>query len=386
MIHAKSPAMLRPAALGALLLCLTMPSFAEQPPTSAPLEHLLTIAPGPGHTRNSEGDIIRLSDGKLALVYSRFAGGDDDHSSAVLAMRTSGDEGKTWSDDTVLVANEGGRNVMSVSLRPSQDGGILLFYLRKDSPSTSCTMLVRRSYDDLQTLSEPVTVTTLPGYHVVNNDRVLRLKSGRLLVPAALHTDLETIESPRPGFNAAGALIAYYSDDDGRTWHKDNSPIPPIAERKIVFQEPGLVELADGRIMMYIRTNQGAQFARYSADGGESWTSATATALKSPLSPATIERIPDSKNLVAIWNDHSGRWPYKKEWRNPLCLAISHDNGSTWSPSLLLESNPTGWYCYTSLTWENQNLLLTYCAGPTRQGGLNTLKISRLPVEWVTEN
>src|SRR5690242_8183873 len=108
MNHSKSSAVRRPAALGAMLFCLSMPCFAEQAPTSAPLEHLLTIAPGTGHTRNSEGDIIRLGDGKLALVYSRFAGGDDDHSSAVLAMRTSGDEGKTWSEDTVLVANEGG--------------------------------------------------------------------------------------------------------------------------------------------------------------------------------------------------------------------------------------------------------------------------------------
>lgn len=354
--------------------------------TSAPLEMVLSLDPRPDAPRNSEGDIIRLDNGKLALVYTKFYGGDDDHSAARLAMRTSADGGRTWSEDSVLVDNEGGRNVMSVSLRSSADGGILLFYLRKDSAGTSCTMYVRRATALLENLSEPVMVTTLPGYHVVNNDRVLRLKSGRLLVPSALHTDpAASEEHPEGKFVENAAMICYYSDDDGLTWHKDRMPVTPMEERRIVLQEPGLVELTDGRIMMYIRTDQGYQYQSFSGDGGETWTVPEQMALASPRSPASIERLPDDGALVAVWNDHSGRWPFVQGKRTPLCIAVSRDEGKTWSPSQVLEDDPGGWFCYTSITFDGDSMLLGYCAGQEYEGGLNRLKVSRLPVSWVRE-
>ncbi len=345
---------------------------------SAPaLKTLLTIDPHKDAPRNSEGDIIKLSDGRLALVYTKFSGGTQDESEAHLAMRTSADGGKTWTTDTVALPNEGGRNVMSVSLVPSRDSGIMLFYLRKDTSHTSCTMFVRRSYDDLKTLSEPVVVTTLPGYHVVNNDRVLRLKSGRLLVPSALHTDFETTISK---FSPKAAMIVYYSDDDGRTWNKDSSPVPPLPERELVLQEPGLVELSDGTVLMYIRTGHGYQYFSESSDQGISWSKPMQSNLASPRSPATIERLPDTNKLVIIWNDHSGQHPYAEENRTPLCLAIVDEDDRTTPTSIVLEPDPNGWYCYTSMTFVEDRLILSYCAGQGRKDGLNRLKVAELPL------
>src|SRR5690606_4282453 len=78
--------------------------------TSAPLRTLLTIEPDEESHRNSEGDIIRLGDGRLALVYTRFSGGTSDHAAAYLALRTSADNGKTWTSDTKLLENEGAAN------------------------------------------------------------------------------------------------------------------------------------------------------------------------------------------------------------------------------------------------------------------------------------
>ncbi len=368
--------------VSAMVFAQQEPVAAQLVPAPAPLETLLTIDPSDSAPRNSEGDIIRLSDGRLALVYTRFTGGDQDESAAHLALRTSPDGGRTWSADRTLLANEGGRNVMSVSmLRSADDKEILVFYLKKDSAGSSCTMLMRRSADDLQTLSDPVTVTTLPGYHVVNNDRVIRLTTGRLLVPSALHTDLTETTSTK--FHPAAAMVVYYSDDDGRTWHKDASAVPTMAERKLTLQEPGVVELADGRVMMYIRTAHEAQYACYSSDGGISWTAPQPTELKSPLSPATIERIPGTDELLAVWNDHSGRWPFKAGNRTPLCMSVSTDDGKSWTPSVLLEGDPNGWYCYTSMTWTSNSLILTYCAGQGRKDGLNRLKVAEVPDGWV---
>ena len=112
-------------------------------------------------------------------------------------------------------------------------------------------------------------------------------------------------------------MFAYYSDDEGRTWKKDATEIVPCAERKLVLQEPGVVELPDGRLWMYIRAGHGFQYACTSNDGGEHWTAPEPTTLASPLSPATARRIPGSDDLLCVWNDHSGRFAFPSGKRTP---------------------------------------------------------------------
>ena len=80
---------------------------------------VLELAPSPGNARNSEGSFVTLKDGRLLLIYSHFVGDAfDDHAKAVLAMRTSSDDGETWSGDTILATpgETKAMNVMSVSL------------------------------------------------------------------------------------------------------------------------------------------------------------------------------------------------------------------------------------------------------------------------------
>jgi hypothetical protein len=96
------------------------------PPSTlgAEKEILLVIEPSKGNPRNSEGDIIELKDGRLCLIYTRFTGGSGDHAAADLAMRISGDDSVSWSDDKVVVQRPGGLNVMSVSLLRLASGEI----------------------------------------------------------------------------------------------------------------------------------------------------------------------------------------------------------------------------------------------------------------------
>lgn len=340
---------------------------------------LLVIEPTKEHPRNSEGDVIELKDGRLCLVYSRFSGGTRDHAAAEIVMRTSADDGKTWSDDRVLVSGEGRMNVMSVSLLRLPGGETLLFYLRKNALD-DMPMMVRRSHDELQTLSDPVRVTVDEGYHVVNNARVVRLSTGRLVVPAALH--------PCPDGTAGtwskwAIPRVFLSDDDGRTWRSDSTDAKGEPDRSVVLQEPGVVELKDGRLMMWLRTDRGTQYESFSGDKGEHWTKPAPGRLASPLSPASIERNPWSGDLVCVWNDHSGRHVFPAGKRTPLCLAVSGDDGKTWQPSRVIESDPNGWYCYTSMSFIKNRLILSYCAGDSKVGGLNRLKVVAFSRDWL---
>ena len=146
-------------------------------------EIVLRLEPKEGNPRNSEGDFISLNDGRLLFVYTHFTGGSGDNSNAHLAARFSEDSGKTWTkEDLTIVPNEGGMNIMSVSLIRLNSNKIALFYLRKNS-ETDCLPIMRISSDEAKTWSKPILCVDEPGYYVMNNDRVVKLKNGRMMAP-----------------------------------------------------------------------------------------------------------------------------------------------------------------------------------------------------------
>lgn len=320
-------------------------------------EVVLKLTPGPDNPRNSEGSFVTLKDGRILFVYSRYTGNNSgDHAPAYLAGRYSSDGGKTWSDkDEIIVTQEGNMNVMSVSLLRLQNGTIALFYLRKNS-TVDCIPVVRFSDDEAKTWTAPVDcITDQKGYFVLNNDRVIQLKDGRLMMAVARHS--------RPSdakWQEAGALFAYYSDDNGKTWVSGKQVKAP---QGLITQEPGLVALKNGNVMMYIRASGGSQYVSYSDDRGATWSTAVPYNLKSPLSPATIERIPSTGDLLAVWNNNDGTDPVIKGKRTPLTVAISKDDGKSWQKITNIETDTDGWYCYIAIHFYKRSVLLSYCAG-----------------------
>ena len=342
---------------------------------------VLKIEPGEDNPRNSEGDFISLKDGRILFVYSHYTGNSaSDHGSAYLAGRYSSDNGKTWGkDDIVVVQQEGTMNVMSVSLLRLQNGKIALFYLRKNSTS-DCIPYLRISSDEGKTWSDPIPcITDKKGYFVLNNDRVIQLKDGRIIMAVALH---QTPEEAK--WHNDGRLFSYYSDDNGQTWKAGGEVANP---NKVTLQEPGLVELKTGDIMMIIRASGGVQHKSYSKDRGQTWTTAEPTNIKSPISPATIERIPKTGDLLMVWNNNGGDNPAIKGKRTPLTIAVSKDDGQNWEYIKNLEDNPDGWYCYIAMDFVGNHVLLSYCAGSQSQKShLNVTDIARINLNWIYNN
>ena len=338
---------------------------------------VLDLPPSPANPRNSEGDFVELKNGRILYVYSHYTkgrGGDDDP--AVLASRESSDGGCTWTKESVpVVTNACGQNVMSVSFFRLTDGRIGLLYLRNHADGSN-EVVLRTSEDETRTWAAPRTVYDGDGcLAVVNNSRVVRLASGRLLVPVARHG----LKNGNP--EAVAELLCLLSDDDGATWTAGTEA--PHAHwpdgSRIVTQEPGVVELKDGRVMLWARTNAGAQWVAFSTDGGCSFGPLSASDLKGPQGPATIRRL-SSGELVAVWNDHAAEpdlWPR----RTPLSIAVSRDEGLNWRNRQNLESDPAGHYCYVAVHEEGDDLLLSYCVRDRRN--LDTTRIVRLPVAQV---
>lgn len=344
----------------------------------------LNVEPSKEHPRNSEGSFATLSDGRVIFCYSQFYGGAADESAAKIVRIESRDQGRTWSEPQVIVENEGGKNVMSVSLLRLKSGKLALFYLIKNS-WIDCRPHMRISTDEGKTWSQPKIILDAPGYFVMNNDRVIQTSKGRIVAPLAFHRSRGSDPHSSRSFDARATDLWIYSDDEGATWTESASWWAMPVKSGSGLQEPGVVERADGSLFSWCRTDHGEQWGFNSADAGKTWTPPEPTEMKSPNGPASIRRLPDSDDLLAIYNDHSGMFPFPPKKRNPFVAAISHDGGKTWPDRKLIESDPDGLYHYTAIHFVGDAMLLGYCAGDSKVGALNRLRIRRISLDWLKQ-
>ena len=351
------------------------------------MEHILKHSM-PGNPRNSEGAFVKLANGTLYFAYSRYCGeSGHDHAAADIACVVSKDNGNTWSEPAIVLKNSK-MNLMSVSLLRLQNGRIAMIYLEKSAVPgwencVDCRPKIVFSDDETATWSDPVEIAQVPpAYFVVNNDRLVQLKNGRLILPASHHQYC----SSRLG---AGIIKFFISDDNGMTWKINQHYIYPVPQLpRAGLMEPGVIELADGQLMCFIRTAAGCQYKSFSYDNGESWTQAQPAAeFISPESPMSMKRNPANGRLYAIWNFHNPLFSVRIEqpkWtRTPLVMAESADEGVTWENHRILEDSPTNGYCYIAMFFNDDLLHLGYCCGgePDCSSTLQETKLRTIKID-----
>jgi sialidase-1 len=351
---------------------------------------VLHLPPGPGNQRNSEGSFVTLADGRVVLAYTRYRGESwADHAAAGIVARESADGGRTWAAaERVWVEGEGACNVMSVSLLRLADGRIALLYLRKNS-LTDCRPFVRFSSDETRTWSEPVPVALRPGYYVVNNDRLVQLASGRLLVLAALHGGNRPAATVKEAFDPHAEVVVLMSDDAGATWREGPQRLRVDLAVESGLQEPGVIERRDGSLYGWARTCTGAQWEFESRDGGETWSEPRPSAFGSPCSPLSLKNLGTrtAPRWLAVWNDpratgaavrQESTWAAESSWgRTPLVARESRDDGHTWGPVERVETDPDRGFCYTALHAVGGAWLMAYCCGGRGTSVLQEMAVRR---------
>ena len=336
----------------------------------------IDVYPATGeHPRITEGSIIELADGSLLFAVTEFIRGTADAASAHIVARQSTDQGRTWGPKRVLQENTGKQNVMSVTLRrlPHQEQTqhpLGMFYLVKNGPD-DLDVHLRISLDEAGTFGPPILVSDAPGYHVMNNDRVTILSTGRIVAPVAWSPDYRKLNH--------FVSFCYLSDDAGRSWRRSKGQID-LPKRGAM--EPEVLELSDGRLVMILRTQLGHIGTAYSDDRGDTWSEPSRWTVKAPESPATLRRIPSTGDLLLVWNNnyepgagHSGR-------RTPLTAAVSSDEGRTWSNVRDLESGADQTYSYPSLIFVGPRAVLSYYVSDPKTGRISS-RFRSLPVVWL---
>jgi sialidase-1 len=351
---------------------------------------VLQLPARPGHPRNSEGAFLTLRDGRILFAYSHYLGADwQDHARAVIASRESADNGLTWSEeDRIIVAHEGDCNVMSVSLLRLTDGRVALFYLRKNS-AVDCRPYLRLSIDEGVTWSEPTGCCPTSGYFVVNNDRVLQLATGRLIIPAAFHRPKHPDGNIAAGIDGHGTVVFLFSDDAGLTWREGPQRLHLGPEIISGLQEPGLIARHDGSLFGWARTSAGQQWEFTSNDRGETWSPPRPSRFTAPCSPLSLKNLGSATDplWLAVWNEPGALgqkvptgetdWTSSSWGRTPLVAAFSRDEGITWTQSEIIEDDPVRGFCYIAIHRAGDTALLAYCCGGRGTAVLQDLCIRR---------
>ena len=334
----------------------------------------------PQHPRVSEGDLVATPEGNLLAVYGDYYAGKgwDGSPARLMAMRST-DGGRTWGEPWVVADRDEGSagNVMSASLLWAKNGDLLMVYHDKTPEMASKSMVLRRSTDGGKTWSIriPVTDPTNKNRQIANNACLTRLSNGRIVL--ATREYVGGIRWP----------YVCYSDDDGRTWrsgkHVPDPGLTPEQKRGQNVNEPSLCELADGRLLMTMRSIAGGQYFSWSNDGGESWSRPVLSPLRGTCSPAILRRIPGTEDILAVWTNSYGG-------RTPLVTAVSSDGGMTWKHLKLLEQSHYHGYCYASCTFVGDRAVFTYMHYPMFksrirfevQPGYMDGRFISLPIKW----
>lgn len=347
------------------------------------------ISPGPDNPRNSEGTFLETAQDGILFVYSRFRGETAaDHAYADLALMRSTDGGRTFQDEGVILTceGEGGVNMMSPSLLAMENGDVGLIYLVRITYSMT-RLFLRRSLDGGRTWGERVLCTPQDDFFVINNDRALRLSTGRILLPVASHRSGEEY------FDSRAEAMYFHSDDDGRSWQPSAGKIalPYSAHSYSGLQEPGAVELDSGVLWSWARTDLGRQFEMFSLDGGNTWTAPEPSRFTSPNSPLCMKRGPGGK-LYAVWNpipEYNGREQVEGVFtggRTPLVIAASGNDGKTFSEPMAFEWDKERGYCYCAMCFTGDALLLAYCCGGIEERScLAKTRIRRVDLREIEE-
>lgn len=336
------------------------------------------------YVRKGEGAFLRLKDGSVIYAYTEYCGGNiRDHGDAEIAAVRSYDEGETWQEQGILLARTPDAiNIMSVSFLRLPNDEILMFYLKKtlENEVVCCRPYVRSSFDECKTWSEErCCVPKDDWYYVLNNDRVLRLQSGRIIFAAAI--------THRPDRDPNGAVVRYLvSDDNGKTWKIQQEQHRMPFENYHGYEEPGMYQHTDGRLWSYYRTDIGCQFETTSADDGETWSVPKPNIFfTGARSPMLVKKLSD-KYTAGVFNPislYTGRNLGGIRGRAPWLLAVSEDDGAShtkdsFTKLFFLEDDMDNDYSYPAILAGEDYFLIAYYHSNGRERPLNCLKIVKV--------
>jgi len=315
--------------------------------------------------------IIQTLDGRLVAFAEARQGGDQ--SETDLVIKTSDDNGSTWSALSLIIDDKefasdypvgheitvGNPSPVVITANGPDQGDIVLVFNVENS-----RVFATRSADNAASWSPPVEVTASVrrdtwGWYATGPGHAIELKHGNRKGRIVVASDHRL---GKPGTDT-GPLAAHviYSDDAGRSWAL--GAVDESYDDGLNANETTAAELPDGTIYFNTRNHRGqgpsTRGEAYSDDAGETFRDPLRpfaygdAVLDPPVVQASVLAL-DGGALLFSAPDNSGP---TGEGRSDLSIRWSSDGGYSWADHQLLHVGPVAYSDMVKLGKERVGIL-----------------------------
>ncbi len=303
--------------LSALLLAplAALHSAESSSPDPALQPAHVIISPWPQHIpptkRQGVAGIERTAKGRLWAVYGR----DVESTRNFQLLKSSDDDGKTWSEVKLMILPRAGTRAMSANVWIDPLGRLWVFWGQSAGQADGRFGVWAICTDEPDVVEPKWSAPRRIGDGIMLNKPTV-LTNGDWLLTSSV-------------WKADNSIKVYASTDKGATFTlRGTANIEVAASRGP--DEPMIVERKDGSLWMMVRCHGLAE--TLSKDQGKTWTSVLHLPMPHPTSRFFLRRLQSGALLLV---KHGGL--NEKVKREKLMAFVSDDDGKTWQGGLMLD-------------------------------------------------
>jgi hypothetical protein len=310
-----------------------------------------------GNTEVNGITVHRKAEHMPALPAGRFVRLDDGSILSIAGIPAQGhlsdDEGRTWQSFPLFPGDSALAPAPTGALLKTAKGAVVAVFANlrekhwtwqdelKDAPGARLPTYAMRSLDGGETWQD--TQKLHDAWTGATRD-ILQTRDGGIVF-----TSMRMRHDP-----GRHTVLTYRSEDDGVTWQASNVIDLGGNGHHGGVSESTIVELEDGRLLQYIRTNWGQLWQATSVDGGRHWHPYGPTGIPASSTPGMLQRLASGR-IVLLWNrlypEGADDYPLRggdgiwsatpvSNFREELSISFSEDECETWSPPVVVVRNP----------------------------------------------
>ncbi|ERJ57975.1 sialidase family protein [Sphingobacterium paucimobilis] len=285
--------------------------------------------------------LVTAQNGDLLLFSEARKFSWRDKSPTDLVLKSSKDNGVTWSEMKVLLSDGNNAYMDPVAVTDKETGRVFVFaclWPAEDVSMKNNTAWMLYSDDHGETWSAPKNVTTdiVPNSYSINGFgpgsgfqmSAGSADGGRLIVPIRMYN------------GTANRNRVLYSDDHGDTW----------ALGKEMF-DGGEFQIAESpnNTLIYNRRGDATRYRAFSKDGGMTWTNFELDKALRSVAGGVQGSVWGRDSVLFFTGPAGGAVTGNTDNRSNLFIYRSLDGGLTWNNQQLLFNKAAGYSCITQM-------------------------------------
>ncbi len=265
----------------------------------------------PPTKRQGVAGIERTKKGRLWVVYGR----DVESTRNFQIVRSSDDDGRSWSEVRLMILPREGTRAMSASVWIDPQGRLWLFWGQSAGQADGRFGVWTMVCDEPDAADPKWSKPRRLGDGILMNKPTV-LKNGDWLLTSSV-------------WKADNSIKVYASSDKGETFTLRGTANIADPDRRGP-DEPMIVERKDGTLWMLVRMQGLAE--TISSDGGKTWTPVERIAIKHCTSRFFVRRLQSDALLLVKHGPLDARIG-----REQLTAYISDDDGKSWQGGLMID-------------------------------------------------